>query len=806
MSSLVPTPTEALKDLLAEKGRLELEREVIKSQPAPKGNPEAQGARNKQLERIRGLLRQNQIKIDRMRQKIQKHSNMNQNDNDTAVVPVPRPRLTQQSNPTTAMQPHSNNNNNFDNSAAGFVLQSAMDPELLRNLPPGVQYNPVFNFAPTNNYKVGGHATVVTGDNNKMGAQGMEEMLQRLVERFAQEQRRLLGADKASTADSTTSQEQQRETERVIRSFLERDGTNKDGTNKDGTNNLQRHKELLERLGELLDAVKEQPEFIAKQFTQEDGPLPKAVETAVKKSLPRFQRQDDSGFFCTDPNAGAVNLADHFDEETSVKTPQAKGKQASVSSPQEDNATKLQRVLKVSKPKDIAAALCNDIQNDDGAFLASGLTDLLENTLLAVQDVQDRSVAMPEVYRHGLAALCESRPNETVWNAIGSTLVLHNGCFVCVSENDSGEALEDAAEITGQTLQHQRTPCMVCQSVEVTYSDEDGDEAIAVIEFTSAFVTESKDAILYVLEQISLMESVTKCQINGTYDRFSMVDTAILKDLVSKGILLHFHKCDLTYHQVLSFAGMDCALILDNSSINGLENALLSDANSRLSLAFKGVCPKFGTLVEHINAGKLKALMFKDIDLLDIYKQEDGDASPRDAADRALGELETLIQAARRFKCDLVVSDVVTLQESCKPHCPDVWNNEIGIDAIARLGGTGATTRSVTEAAVTDASTGEADAAKGNDSSGTTATPSWKVISQEKNGKLIELSSTGRRLRFTKYGRQKLTFELEVGETQSLDSESGTVVVLDSGLLQYNVGEKAAILAKVPAMATEAKW
>ena len=148
-----------------------------------------------------------------------------------------------------------------------------------------------------------------------------------------------------------------------------------------------------------------------------------------------------------------------------------------------------------------------------------------------------------------------------------------------------------------------------------------------VIEVTSASMTDLENAFNFVLKKISKAKNltVTKCRINGTNDKVTAVKPQTLKDLVAKNILIHFHKCKLSYDQAEAFAGTDCSLILDKSSIGGLGKFLFLGEGGCVCLAFIDCCSKFSILLEHTKAGKLKALVLLSIDLLCVYPQKEGE-------------------------------------------------------------------------------------------------------------------------------------------------------------------------------------
>jgi len=309
------------------------------------------------------------------------------------------------------------------------------------------------------------------------------------------------------------------------------------------------------------------------------------------------------------------------------------------------------------------------------------------------------------------------------------------------------------------------------------------------------------------------MVDITKCQINATQDMISAAGPKALANLMSKNIPLHFHKCKLNHHQVEALTSVDSVgtIILEQSSFSGLEG-MFSKAKGKLRVAFKERCSKFMSLVDHVKAGKINALLFSDIDLVPLY-EEQGDASLRVAGERGLAEFKLLVETARS-KCKVIVCDMVMGNESCKKKLPAyIWRSDISIDDFVTLDTeevgfeTGSTTSPDSSIDGTSARIEEVHVKPDS-----TDNPDvkWTVVCRESKGnKTVEVSSDGSTLQFINFGSQKLPFKLQVGMKKVFPETGTTVIPLEDGNLKYFFkGAKicASLTAKVPATATEAKW
>ena len=165
--------------------------------------------------------------------------------------------------------------------------------------------------------------------------------------------------------------------------------------------------------------------------------------------------------------------------------------------------------------------------------------------------------------------------------------------------------------------------------------------------------------------------TATKCWIRGTDDKATAVKPETLKDLVSQNFLIYYHKCKLSYNKVEAFSGTNCLLILDKSSVDGLEKFLFLGEGGCIGLVFAVFCSKFSTLVEHAQAGKLKTLVLWSIDLLCVYSQKEGEPL-RTLAEHAMSKLNTLVKISHS-KCEIQLYKVITTNKSFEKHFPNIW-------------------------------------------------------------------------------------------------------------------------------------
>lgn len=210
--------------------------------------------------------------------------------------------------------------------------------------------------------------------------------------------------------------------------------------------------------------------------------------------------------------------------------------------------------------------------------------------------------------------------------------------------------------------------------------------------------------------------------------------------------------------------------------------------------------------MEFVEAGKLKALMFQKIDLLEIYRPVKPDKDEAALARFAVLELQALVRAAMVAGCDICLSEITVRADSVSGEFDSsVWADNESIDHIDDLGNTWSeqklrsrssnstkADRQSSEANITD---------PGSGANGGTPTPTTLV--NEKGGRTIELLPDGTTLCFTKY--QQEPFELSVGTTASL--KHSTVQLLNTGRLLYTFdGEGKPKPANVPLGAKPGKF
>jgi hypothetical protein len=454
-----------------------------------------------------------------------------------------------------------------------------------------------------------------------------------------------------------------------IEERLRRLGGGSDGATTAGgatVENEERHRELLQRLSDLYTAVN--------QFQNPDGVFQETVRTTVKDSM-RMQRNfDDSG----------ENLADRFEsanEGDNPKTPTSKPAASTRSSLSPSSKAHIfHEMMSAQKPSEIIRAL----EFSGASMLGSGVLEHMESLIILFRELQSGDVSVPAVNTGNLEEFIEVHANEKFCDALGTGLFLHEGCFVSVSANDTGDVDEDGDQVRSEVLQNQRVPCCVGQSLELLYKDD----MEAVIDFNSVTVTDSTPTLNLVFAHVCSDSNLAKCIINAPVDKICKIHPHILQQVAQAGtVMLHFNGCELNLHQIKALASSRSPLIFDNTPIDGMENLLFSgDGDVSLKIAFTQSCSKFGAIAMY--ASKLQALMIQKVELsrLGYY----------DSQVDALNDLNNMLGVVNKSSgCkNICLGELVWEEKSIQGSIilKDSWLENESINLIAELGGSGSET------------------------------------------------------------------------------------------------------------------
>eukprot|EP00544_Gedaniella_sp_CCMP2646_P002328 CAMPEP_0202509868 /NCGR_PEP_ID=MMETSP1361-20130828/52996_1 /ASSEMBLY_ACC=CAM_ASM_000849 /TAXON_ID=210615 /ORGANISM="Staurosira complex sp., Strain CCMP2646" /LENGTH=626 /DNA_ID=CAMNT_0049144107 /DNA_START=1 /DNA_END=1878 /DNA_ORIENTATION=+ len=594
-----------------------------------------------------------------------------------------------------------------------------------------------------------------TGNNMMEGHQDLKDFFENTINRLVHQGIQVTGPNSNDTDRDTISRRLlevlERQTGPTSDASTGLNGDDSTGNTKEDAS-LQRHKELLTRLNDVLAAMESQ--------AQPNGPFMECIRTAVKSQTSMRRNHDDEG----------DNLADRFEDATSPAREDV-GEEPSGSetalSPSQDEKNRIVRetLLGGKKVQEIIESLNLNIGNP----LSAWVIDHFENILLLIRDLEAGTIKCPQVDTQGLQTLVRQHPNEKLVDIMGPTMYMFEECFVSVAYNDTGRFSEDGDEVRAQVLGEQRFPFTVQTELQLVYNDEDESEAIiAVQSMTSSQATK---ALAFLVETISTEPNLKKLIVNGTESKLC-IPPNVLRICSSSSFILHLHDCNPTHHQLQALSNSTCPLIFDKCLIDDIEDRLFS--GQRLKVAFTQCCPKFPVLANFIAAGKLTCLIFHKIDVLNMYKGSD----IRAAANLAVKDLNALVNVASIATdglkaCDVCCSELYAGKESLKEYLdsPRAWVPDISLDTITELG-------SLERLSVRTAT----------------------LLFQDAKGRIICLEPCGTQIRFTNYGGKNAIFTLPVGTVQ--ESSGGTTAkLLPDGNIEYSFG----VTALVPVSATELK-
>lgn len=501
-----------------------------------------------------------------------------------------------------------------------------------------------------------------------------------------------------------------------------------------------RQAELLDRLALIMQEVLQKH---TDRLTQEDGPLLSAIRKAATPARPMQGTANDNGFDLSDDG---VDLSERLGG--AVDSPPRKP--AAKRAPTKDD---LANQLKNLKPKEIIEAL-GVVSNE--SMLGTDVLEHFENVLSLIKEMSSGELQIPSVKNCNLLTelghLQGMKGDFCTW--LGKDLILYEGCFISISDNDNGDVHEDGEQVRSEVLLNIRTPCVIGQHITLTYQDE----SEATIDFNSALVSDAAPALNLIFQYVANDSNVKKVFFQAPVDKVCKLEPGVLTDKVGETVILHFQECDLTHSQLEALASLcNNPIIFEKCGFeDNVERFLFPTENQHLmKLAFKGRCPKFGFLLEHVN--QLSALMIHGVELTD---ELDGNFEANTEA------LKNLVEACAESTCDLCLGD---LTKNNKPFKIDgeEYSSSTGesINKIADLGRV--------------------------------------LVLEDQHGK--KLYRKNKKMTFFNY--QKDAFTIGIDETQEhIGKKNATVKLLASGRLQYTFEDGTSTIAAVPSGAKPTKF